>query len=200
MSKTIFLIFLLNTTLLPLDLSNIQDLTNWEKIQDEPVKIEWTKYKGFPISRSEIILGHPIDKVFNTIQSLESYPEIFHRVEKAIRLDTNIVQIMLDMPFPFSGRDYVIRYETKRQKHQYILLFWSVNHNNEIKSESYVRLPNACGIWLLDPINNSETRVIYCWNGELLGNFPNFGLKEAWITQGTEVLLWLDKSLKENKL
>jgi len=33
-----------------------------------------------------------------------------------------------------------------------------------------------------------------------LGNFPNFGLKEAWITQGTEVLQWLDKSLKENKL
>ena len=81
MSKTIFLIFLLNTTLLPLDLSNIQDLTNWEKIQDEPVKIEWTKHKGFPISRSEIILDHPIDRVFNTIQSLESYPEIFHRVE-----------------------------------------------------------------------------------------------------------------------
>ena len=135
MSKTIFLIFLLNTTLLPLDLSNIQDLTNWEKIQDEPVKIEWTKHKGFPISRSEIILGHPIDKVFNTIQSLESYPEIFHRVEKAIRLDTNIVQIMLDMPFPFSGRDYVIRYETKRQKHQYTLLFWSVNHKDEIKSD-----------------------------------------------------------------
>ena len=109
MSKTIFLIFLLNTTLLPLDLSNIQDLTNWEKIQDEPVKIEWIKHKGFPISRSEIILGHPIDKVFNTIQSLESYPEIFHRVKRAIRLDIDIVQIMLDMPFPFSGRDYVIR-------------------------------------------------------------------------------------------
>ena len=81
MSKTIFLIFLLNTTLLPLDLSNIQDLTNWEEIQDKPVKIEWTKHKGFPISRSEIILGHPIDKVFNTIQRLESYPEIFNRVD-----------------------------------------------------------------------------------------------------------------------
>jgi len=39
--------------------------------------------------------------------------------------------------------------------------------------------------------------VIYAWNGELLGNFPEFGLSKAWITQGTEVLNWLDEALSE---
>jgi len=33
--------------------------------------------------------------------------------------------------------------------------------------------------------------------GELLGNFPEFGLSKAWITQGTEVLNWLDEALSE---
>ena len=58
-----------------------------------------------------------------------------------------------------------------------------------------VRLGNAAGIWVLQSLSNNQTMVTYAWNGELLGNFPDFGLNKAWITQGTEVLTWLDEAL-----
>jgi len=41
----------------------------------------------------------------------------------------------------------------------------------------------------------NNTKITYAWNGELLGSFPDFGLERAWITQGTEVLNWLDQAL-----
>ena len=180
-----------------LDLNGIQNLTNWKLLQEKPVKIEWKEYKNFPISRSEIILNHSIEKVSNAIQNIDNYPIIFDRVTKAIRLENDIVQIVLDMPFPFSGRDYVIQYEIKQSKNQWIFSYSSIIHPNQILDNNYVRLPNASGIWILNATSKNKTKIIYAWNGELLGNFPNFGLEEAWITQGTEVLLWLDKALKK---
>ena len=50
-------------------------------------------------------------------------------------------------------------------------------------------------VWILDYSSSDKTMVTYAWNGELLGNFPDFGLKKAWITQGTEVLTWLNEAL-----
>ena len=124
--------------------------------------------------------------------------DVKKRVEKAIRLDNNIVQIILDMPFPFNGRDYVVQYDINQLKDQWIFSYSSVKHPNEISNQNYVRLPNAAGIWILNTTNTNMTKVTYAWNGELLGNFPDFGLKEAWIKQGTEVLLWLNKALEES--
>jgi hypothetical protein len=58
-----------------------------------------------------------------------------------------------------------------------------------------VRLNNAAGLWVLNSLSPTKTMVTYAWNGELLGNFPDFGLSKAWVTQGTEVLDWLDEAL-----
>ena len=50
-------------------------------------------------------------------------------------------------------------------------------------------------IWILTALDPNKTKVIYAWNGELLGNFPDLLLTRAWVTQGTEVLNWLDEEL-----
>jgi hypothetical protein len=70
-----------------------------------------------------------------------------------------------------------------------------VDHPKGTLYSDHVRLPNAAGIWILTALEPNKTKVIYAWNGELLGNFPNFGLTRAWVTQGTEVLNWLDEEL-----
>ena len=48
---------------------------------------------------------------------------------------------------------------------------------------------------VLHQLSKHTTKVVYAWNGELLGNFPDFGLERAWVTQGTEVINWLDEAL-----
>ena len=70
-----------------------------------------------------------------------------------------------------------------------------MDHPKGILDPDHVRLPNAAGIWILTALEPNKTKVIYGWNGELLGNFPDFGLIRAWVTQGTEVLNWLDEEL-----
>ncbi len=180
-----------------MDLTGLQELNNWKLLQKDPVQVEYQMYLGFPFSKSEIILNHSIQSVSKTIQDLDNYPQIFDRVSDALRLDHNVVQIILDMPFPFSGRDYVIKYKIEQSNNQWFFSYYSVHHPEQISNKKYVRLPNAAGIWILESVNPNKTKVLYAWNGELLGNFPDFGLEEAWITQGTEVLLWLDEALNK---
>ena len=180
-----------------MDLTGLQELNNWKLLQKDPVKVECQMYLGFPFSKSEIILDHSIQNVSKTIQDLDKYPQIFDRVSDALRLDHDVVQIVLDMPFPFSGRDYVIKYKVEQSNNRWFFSYYSVHHPEQISNKKYVRLPNAAGIWILESVNQSQTKVLYAWNGELLGNFPDFALEEAWITQGTEVLLWLDKALNK---
>jgi len=166
-------------------------------LQDQPVKIEWQQYKGFPISRAEKILNHGMGSIADAIQDLDNYPNIFERVTKTRRLDQDIVQIILNMPFPFDGRDYIVKYKIENSDDRWVFSFSSVKHPDGPVVLDHVRLPNAAGIWVLERLSSNQTRVIYAWNGELLGNFPEFGLSKAWIRQGTEVLNWLDEALSE---
>ena len=195
--RIIFLSIIIHCFSFGLDLKGIESLKNWEMLQDQPVKIEWQQYKGFPISRAETILNHGMGSIADAIQDLDNYPNIFERVTKTRRLDQDIVQIILNMPFPFDGRDYIVKYKIENSDDRWVFSFSSVKHPDGPVVLDHVRLPNAAGIWVLERLSSNQTRVIYAWNGELLGNFPEFGLSKAWITQGTEVLNWLDEALSE---
>ncbi len=193
--RLVFLLIIMQSFGLGLDLKDINQLNNWIILQEKPVKVDWLSYEGFPIGRAEKLIEHDLGKVAETIQDIDQYPIIFKRVTETKRLDSNIVHVMLDMPFPFAGRDYVIKYFVKEEENTWTFSFHSVDHPSGILKPGVVRLGNAAGIWVLQSLSNNQTMVTYAWNGELLGNFPDFGLNKAWITQGTEVLTWLDEAL-----
>ena len=196
--KLIFLITFLHSLVVSIDLRNINSVKEWSLLQDKSIKIEWCLYKGFPISKAETILEHDIQSIARIIKNLDNYPNIFDRVTKTHRLGKNIVHIVLDMPFPFDDRDYIVEYDTIEKPDSWVLSF-SAQKNETPSLEGHVRLVNAAGVWILDKTSENSTRVTYAWNGELLGSFPDFGLERAWVAQGTEVLSWLDKALS-NKL
>ncbi|MGY8787711.1 MAG: hypothetical protein ACKVH5_05375 [Fidelibacterota bacterium] len=192
--KKILSLFLLNQ-LFALDLHGIELLSNWEILKDETIQISWQNYQGFPVSKAETILNHSIKDVSFAIQDLDHYPEIFDRVTQTIRLEKDVIQIVLDMPFPFDGRDYIVKYSIENQDNYWVFAYSSVEHPKGRLEQDHVRLPNAGGIWILEKVNESQTKIVYAWNGELLGNFPDIALTRAWVTQGTEVLNWLDEFL-----
>ena len=102
---------------------------------------------------------------------------------------------MIDMPFPFKLRDYIARFEEAQEGEDLVFTFNAIDHvDAAIPAGESVRLPRASGRWRLEPLGEARTRVTYTWNGELLGNLPSFGLPEAWRTQGTEVMLWLQEA------
>ena len=195
MKKLFAVLGLALNQLFSLDLHGIETMTGWENLQSGAVSISWCTYDNFPISRAETVLNHSIDRISMAIQDLDHYPDIFDRVTKTNRLDTDVVQIVLDMPFPFDGRDYIVKYNIENLDNHWVFVFTAVDHPKGILDPDHVRLPNAAGIWILTALEPNKTKVIYAWNGELLGNFPDFGLTRAWVIQGNEVLNWLNETL-----
>jgi len=195
MKKLFAVLGLALNLLFSLDLHGIETMTGWENLQSGAVSISWCTYDNFPISRAETVLNHSIDRISMAIQDLDHYPDIFDRVTKTNRLDTDVVQIVLDMPFPFDGRDYIVKYNIENLDNHWVFVFTAVDHPKGILDPDHVRLPNAAGIWILTALEPNKTKVIYAWNGELLGNFPDFGLTRAWVIQGNEVLNWLNETL-----
>lgn len=174
-------------------------MQEWENLQSGTIHIEWCTFEGFPISKAETILNHQFELVAEAVQDIDHYPEIFDRVTKTYRLEEDVVQVVLDMPFPFDGRDYIVKYTIETSENTSVFSFSAVQHKLSKLDPNHVRLPNAAGVWILTKLNENQTKVLYGWNGELLGNFPDFGLTRAWVTQGNEVLNWLDEALTKRK-
>ena len=142
------------------------------------------------------ILPYPIESVAKIIEDVEKYPKVFKRIHKVELLEKNTVRIMLDMPFLLSDRDYVIKHKKSKKESTWEFSFVSENHKNAPLSKNYVRLINAAGKWELNPTNQNETLLSYTWNGQLLGDFPEFALHRAWKTQGNEIIQWITYALK----
>lgn len=186
-------------TIITLLLSNAlaipPQLDNWKVLQEEPVWIG--NADGSYWCRSIATIPGPLDKVEALLGDFDNYPQIMDRVSETKIYAPNIVHIILDMPFPLAHRDYVVQFERKQLENTVLFDFRSVAHPRAQTIKGSVRLPRAEGQWKLRPLSETSTEVTYTWNGELLGDFPNWALTRAWATQGVEVMNWLTEALGE---
>ena len=179
------------------DIPISESIDSWIVLQDDVTWIGWTDHSGFPVCQTRADLPYPMKSISNIIEDIENYPNVFKRITTAKILDDDIAYLMLDMPFPFSGRDYIIQFIKDKSETDWVFSFKAVTHVDAPPNERFVRLINAAGAWLIRPINNNETSVTYTWNGELLGEFPSWALPKAWKTQGNEIIEWLGAALNE---
>ena len=170
---------------------------NWEVLHDGEIWVGCTEYAGSPWCKSRKTLPFSIEKISEILEDRGNYKNIFDRVTTSQVLEDNIVYIILDMPFPFSSRDYIVKYIEANEGNKRIYQWFAVDFISIPKTNNNVRLNNAAGEWRLTPINSDKTTVSYTWNGELLGDFPDWALTRAWTTQGNEVLVWLTKALQD---
>ena len=171
-------------------------LTDWNVLQESDVWVGWTIKDDIQWCRAEKILPFEMEHISHTIENKENYPNVFKRIEDTAVLAPDIVHISLDMPFPFSGRDYIVKYVSNKTENENTYTFTAYDKMNVPERKNYVRLINAGGRWTVVPHGNGKTKVTYTWNGELRGDFPDWALERAWKVQGTEVLNWLYKALK----
>jgi len=177
------------------EITSSESLNNWIVLQNDATWIGWTDHSGFPVCQTRATFPYPMKKISNIIEDIENYPNVFKRITMARILDDDIAHVVLDMPFPFSSRDYIIQFVMDKSHTYWIFNFKAVTHNDAPVNDKYVRLLNAAGEWLIKPISNNETAVAYTWNGELLGDFPSWALPRAWKTQGNEIIDWLNEAL-----
>jgi len=174
-----------------LSVEPLHNMKNWNVLQDKKIWIGWAEEGDIPWCKAQTTFPFSMDKIAEILEDKANYPNVFKRIETTTMLEPDIVHIMLDMPFPIASRDYIVKYTTHLTGNDLLYQFRAVNHEKASPTKSYIRLVNAAGEWRLSPVNNNETKVTYTWNGELLGDFPDWALPRAWKTQGNEVLNWL---------
>ena len=170
--------------------------SSWEILQDYPIWIGWTEYNQSNWCKAKITLHSSVKDISTIIEDKGNYPNVFKRVESATIITDEIVHIILDMPFPFYGRDYIVSYTQFQEENDIVYRFTAVENSGIPVHEDYVRLIHAAGEWHLHSLDSNSTEVTYIWNGELLGDFPNWALMRAWETQGNEVLTWLKEAVQ----
>ena len=153
--------------------------------------------RGRPWCISEVVLPFNKKMIISSLKSFENYSNIFKRISTCKIVSDNVVHIRLDMPYFISDRDYIVEYTMIEQKGKTIFAFDSGSHGSKPLLEKSIRLPNASGAWVLEFISESSTKVSYIWNGELLGDFPDWALENAWKTQGQEVFVWMEDYLSK---
>ena len=172
------------------------NLENWEILKDDKIWIGWERSGEFDWCRAKSTLEAPISVICRIIEDKKNYPNIFKRVETTKIITDEIVYIALDMPFPFAGRDYVVKYSQDQAGADFIYRFHAVIHPKAPLHNKYVRLVQSAGEWHLTPLDSTKTEITYTWNGELLGDFPDWALPRAWKQQGLEVITWLKEAVK----
>jgi len=172
------------------------NLENWEILMDDKIWIGWERSDEFDWCRAKATLDASISDIRQIIENKKNYPNIFKRIDITKIITDEIVYIALDMPFPFYGRDYVVKYIQEQNDSDFTYQFHAVVNPKAPTVDDYIRLVNAAGEWELKSLNSTQTEVSYTWNGELLGDFPNWALKRAWKQQGLEVITWLKEAIE----
>ena len=189
------IIILFISKLLPIDISLFNNTIDWIELQNNKIKISYKEKDNFKYCKASTVYNSNPEKIKNILDDKDNYPNIFKRMEFCNSLTDKIVHIRLDLPFPFYGRDYIVEYDYFKMKDFEYYIYNSTDKINITTNKNYVRLPNASGIWIIEPITNESTKLTFIWNGELLGNFPDWALNIAWTKQGNEVLTWIKKAL-----
>ena len=196
MKTHILLLALLTSIIFSIDISYIENELNWEVLQDSEIKISYKEINNQPYCKASKIFNFKPTEIKNILDDKSNYPKYFKRIIFCESINKEIVHIGVNLPFPFSPRDYVVEYQYFKNKNREYYIYESVIDTNEYKNKKFVRLPNASGIWLIEKIEDNKTKLTYLWQSELLGNIPNWVLPKAWKEQGSELLNQLDIALK----
>tara|TARA_Y100000994_G_scaffold10732_1_gene8586 strand:+ start:7469 stop:8077 length:609 start_codon:yes stop_codon:yes gene_type:complete len=197
--KKYLIIIVIYSTLFAIKHPNHESLDDWNVLQenDNKIWIGWIDTINIDWVRTISTIPYSIDKVSKMIEDLENYYQIFDRVKSSKIIEDDIIHIRIDMPFPISDREYIVEYDTQKNNDYLSYKFQAVKDIDIPLNSDCIRLENAAGEWYLKEVDGASTKVIYTWNGELGGDFPDWALSRAWTKQGTEMIEWLSESLEE---
>ena len=173
------------------------DFDSWNVLQNDNIWIGNFE-DDFPWCKAKIILPFSIEDILPVIEDVNNYHEMLHSVIFSTKDKNNIAHIRIDYPFPFTDREYIVKFERLIDNKDVVYAFSTNPDLNKTTDPNYIRLVNAKGEWRMSPIKDNVTEVSYLWNGELRGDFPDWALSKAWVKHGNEVLDNLADKLKEN--
>ena len=109
-----FLFF--NVLVLGINHPNHEKSDSWITLQNEStgIGIAYKQTADIDWCRTSSTLPYGFDEISSMIEDLANYYEIFDRVTESRVVGDDIVYIRVDMPFPLSDRDYIVKYTTTK--------------------------------------------------------------------------------------
>ena len=176
------------------------DKSDWNILSEGPVLIKVME-TDYPHCQSEIIIDDSISNILKVIEDVNSYKSFFDSIVISDMNTNGEVRLGVDMPFPFSDRDYTVKFNRLENQNEISYLYNPIVSDNFPEDQNYIRLIDAKGGWILTKIKDNKTLVTYKWNGDMRGDFPKWAYSRAWVKQGNEIMLNLkDEVKRRNKL
>ena len=174
----------------------LKDFEDWNVLQHTDIQIGYVQ-KKFPWCKASIDLPYAVNEILVVIENVNGYKKMLDSVIYSTKNDDDIAHIRINYPFPFTDREYIVKFVKILDDNDIVYAFETNEELNKSIDSDYIRLINAKGEWRLSPISDNLTKVSYTWNGELRGDFPSWSLTKAWTKHGNEVLGNLRDKLKD---
>jgi hypothetical protein len=121
------------------------------------------------------VIGAPVDVASDTFAHLDKYVSKMGSITAVNRLETDVLHVVMDYPFPLDDRDYVARFTHRTEEGGTQVYAWTpVTNAGAPVVDGVVRLTWLDGEWRFTP-EGSNTRVTYVWEADPGGNLPDVG-------------------------
>ena len=145
----------------------------WTLLQETPVRIECTESGGQPYCRSTGVIGTSQASASQTFASLDQHVAKMGAIRSVTRIESDVLHVVMDYPFPLSDRDYVARFAHRTEADGTEVYAWTpVVHASAPPQEGVVRLSWLDGEWRFAAAGN-DTRLTYLWQSNPGGNLPD---------------------------
>lgn len=141
-------------------------------------------------------INYSLDQILSVVEDVENYYKFFDSLSSTKINKDDEVYIRIDMPFPFTDRDYTVLFDKIIEEKETIYSYKAIQSKEYPIKSDCIRLTEAEGEWILRKINDNKTFVRYTWNGDMKGDFPSWAYESAWIQQGNEILSCLSKEVE----
>ena len=129
MNKLIILTLIASKILFSSELIPPSNQSSWEELKKDEIWVGWTNYNNSQWCKATSIIKAPLNTISTLIEDKINYPNVFKRVESVTIITDEIVHIVLDMPFPFYGRDYIVSYTQHEENGDSIYRFQAVKNS-----------------------------------------------------------------------
>ena len=101
------------------------DNINWEVLSEQPVLIKVLK-SDYPHCHTELIVDESIDDILRVIEDVNNYKLFFDSINISSINDKEEFRLGIDMPFPFSNRDYTVKFNRLGEENKISYLYDSI--------------------------------------------------------------------------
>ena len=147
--------------------------TNWEKAYEYESTEIYTRStdSGIKEFKAITIVDANIKSVLGVMRDYKAHPDWMRAISSCnlVKQETSRTRYLyytIDMPWPLWNRDLVSKSTFYPKSDNSVLMKMEAAPTKKPESDSHVRMKSAKGYWLVTPISNKKTKIVYQYKAD----------------------------------